>query len=73
MSTAKIDSAPTDIRIMLYSPANGGMWFIGRWHDDRYAKTPRPFFSFEGQQTSFCRAHQPTHWRPLPSEPEGME
>jgi len=69
-----IETAPRDgARVLVWSGAYRGTAFIARLDDDRYAKRPRPFWEFEGQDTTTARAHQPTHWMPLPAPPSPSE
>lgn len=63
MSAAPKDETP----ILVYHS-----WFgraIANWDDDRYSKKPRPYWRIRGKDISTSRAHQPTHWRPLPAPP----
>lgn len=67
-----IDSAPKDRRILLH--ADG--WedpVVGRFDNERNAKTPRPYWTntrehFMGKR--YTRDHQPTRWMPLPAAPK---
>lgn len=43
----------------------GGRAVIAHWDEDRYAKKPRPFWSADGEQITWSRARQPTHWMPI--------
>lgn len=66
-----IETAPTDAEVLLYCPRFGVV--RGRWSDERYAKTPRPYWKndrtnlFGIQET---RKNQPTHWMPFPEVPK---
>jgi hypothetical protein len=68
-----ISTAPKDgRRVLLYIPSLQKYVAIGEWNDDRYARTPRPFWEFE---TGSCprllwmRKNQPSHWSELPGPP----
>lgn len=67
------DDPPKDgTEILVWSPMFGGKYFLATWDDDKYAKTPRPYFKLSDQRlfgTTAARANQPTHWMPLPAAP----
>ncbi len=66
-----IETAPKDVDVLLFCPRFGVV--RGRWSDEKYAKTPRPYWKndrtnlFGIQET---RKNQPTHWMPLPEVPK---
>lgn len=65
-----MDSAPKDKDILLFCPNRGVV--RGRWEEDKYAKTPRPYWKNDRERsfgTRETRADQPTHWMPLPKAP----
>ena len=50
---------------------NGWRIDIAWWCFDKHAKKPRPYWVTNRwcHMTSYDRAAQPTHWRPLPAPP----
>jgi hypothetical protein len=69
-----ISTAPKDgTRVLLLLPDNSIS--VGFWHDDKYAKKPRPFWRYDAwdHMVSICRAFQPTRWLPLPKPPPQTE
>lgn len=65
-----IESAPKNMRIMLYRPARRLFEIgFGRWCADEYSKKPRPYWSGEGTQVMMDRHEPPTHWAPMPEPP----
>lgn len=66
-----IETAPRDgTKVLLYCPTRGVVG--GRWSDNRYAKTPRPYWSNDLERlygVQATRFDQPTHWLPLPDPP----
>lgn len=67
-----MDSAPKDEWIILYRPTLfKGHRGLGRWDDDRYAKTPKPYWEQSERWIGKleCRAHLPTHWMPMEPAP----
>ena len=70
-----IETAPKDgATVLVWSPMFGGRVFFGSWDENRYAKKPRPYWSFNDERvwgTNRVRQEQPTYWMPLPSAPEG--
>lgn len=72
-----ISEAPKDgTRVMLYRPTSHYQWtrvVAGEFKTDQYAKKPRPFWTHDREMLSGMaevRAHQPTHWMPLPEPPK---
>ena len=70
-----MDSAPKDgTPVLLSIPAHDAA-HIGRWNDDAYAKTPRPFWEWDSYSKTILRSHQPIAWRflPIPTLAAGRE
>lgn len=69
-----IETAPKHAkRLLLYFPIYKGFAVFGRWDDDKYAKTPRPYWTHDmvrGYGVHETRKHQPTHWMPEPEPPK---
>lgn len=69
-----IETAPKDGKYVLVWPGRctGIACDIARWEDDKYAKSPRPFWARIGFSTKTGdRVNSPTHWQPLPPPPHG--
>jgi hypothetical protein len=66
-----IDTAPKDGWIIACG-GNSGDPALWKWNTHWLAKKPKPYweccFIFMGVQ--WMRAHQPTHWMPLPAPPK---
>jgi len=76
MEWQPIETAKRDRRIpsLAYVPdeGDGSAWSrqIAEWDDDYYGLPTRPFWRYLREQSeAYCRAHQPTHWMPLPDPP----
>jgi hypothetical protein len=69
-----IETAPKDGTYVLVYPATwGGMsCSVAQWAEDKYAKTPRPFWTRLDDlgKVTISRQKPPTHWQPLPQPPE---
>ena len=66
-----ISTAPKDADLLLWFPNHRGA-VRGKWNTDQYAKKPRPYWTSDSEflwGKSMARAHQPTHWMPLPAPP----
>lgn len=67
-----IETAPDDRRFLaFFGPVYPG-WQICQWHDDRFAKKPRPYFAPDTERiygVSWARNNQPKLWLPLPPDP----
>jgi hypothetical protein len=66
-----IETAPKDKYILLYCSRFGII--RGKWSDEQYAKTPRPYWRHDKTDLygiRDTRDDQPTHWMPLPNPPE---
>src|SRR5260370_31750468 len=66
-----IETARKDQRLILWAQ---GRVTLGRWDDDRYAHTPRPYWRLIDEHIYgkvHGRAYPPTHWMPLPPPPAG--
>ena len=64
-----IDTAPKDGMIQLN---RDGVYDVGHWDDDRYAKKPRPLWRGDLKHYRgplWMRKNPPTHWMPLPAPP----
>lgn len=64
-----IETAPKDQRILLF---RSGHVVCGRWNDDRYARTPRPYWTHDNERTFGvvdARKSPPQFWMPLPPPP----
>lgn len=69
-----IETAPKDRCILLWNSRLGAI--RGDWRTDKYSKKPRPYWSHDLERVFgvlHARAHQPTHWMPLPAAPETPE
>lgn len=68
-----IETAPkTGEEIQVAMPTNYGWRIdIARWCLDKFSKKPRPYWvtNHWSDRTSYDRAQQPTHWRPMPAPP----
>jgi hypothetical protein len=68
-----ISTAPRDgTEILVWSAMNAGKCFLAVWDDNRFARKPRPYWSFCKERlygTWTVRKNQPTHWMPLPEPP----
>lgn len=71
-----IESAPKEHKPGELQPPLIGLWIpaignaYGRYADERYAKKPRPYWSYHTVMgVGYQRANQPTHWQPLPPPP----
>lgn len=65
-----METAPKDIDVLLACPLRGVI--RGRWNEDRYAKTPRPYWTNDREHlfgVRETRTDQPMHWQPLPPPP----
>lgn len=68
-----IETAPKDRTVMLWVP--DGVWSratFGEWDDEKYARKPKPYWNTELRRwrgVIWQRAHQPTHWAPIPEGP----
>jgi hypothetical protein len=74
MEWRTIETAPKDVEVLLYCPAQGCV--RGRWDDDKYNRKPRPYW--KNDRTALfginaTRADQPTHWIPLPDPPNAPD
>lgn len=61
-----IETAPKDEKCLIV--INDQVYF-GYWRDDKYAKTPRPYWGGEFETiwgTREARLNKPTQWMPLP-------
>ncbi len=69
-----IDTAPKDGTAVLVYPGtwSGRSASIAKWESNKYAKTPRPYWSRDDDlgRVTFSREHPPTHWMPLPLPPD---
>jgi hypothetical protein len=71
-----IETAPKDgTRIMLFVPEMAGYhkFVVGKWEANKYSQKPRPYWSTDAELLwgiSTIRARQPSHWRPLPPDPQ---
>ena len=67
-----IETAPKDgTEILVYCPRLG-VCGPAKWDVNKFAKTPRPFWSHWGERiwgVTWVRSDQPTHWMPLPGPP----
>ena len=68
------EAPPKDREILLF--LDGGPtfrhWSIGKWDDDKYAKSPRPYWRADAERVMgkvWMRNSQPTHWAELPAKP----
>ncbi len=65
-----IETAPKDGTAVLVYPGtwSGRSASIAKWESNKYAKTPRPYWSRDDDlgRVTFSREHPPTHWMPLP-------
>jgi hypothetical protein len=74
-----IATAPKGRRVLLYLPNENigvGNWYCqtGEYHDDYAALEPQPFWRIDSDERgTYSRAHQPTHWMPLPDPPTPRE
>ena len=70
-----IETAPKDRLVLLYRPTAlpWAMVTVGRWHDQRHHKKPKPFWEIWLKIGGIgeSRAWEPTHWMDLPSPPNG--
>lgn len=69
MKWQPIETAPKNERILLL---RNGVITCGHFNDDRYAKTPRPYWRHDLEAVygiRDARAMPPTHWAPLPPQP----
>ena len=71
-----IKTAPKDgTHLILFCPVRGVVC-PGRWDENRYARTPRPFWTHWGERTwgtMSVRNDQPTHWCPIPEPPKDQD
>lgn len=66
MNWQPIETAPKDRELLIWR----GRPCIARWDDQRYHKTPRPFWNDYGVfGVVWMRDNPPTHWMPLPEPP----
>lgn len=57
-----IETAPKDRAILLYYPTRK-KWLNGIWEDQRYHKTPNPYWrTFTAFGVTSDRANEPTYW-----------
>jgi hypothetical protein len=66
-----IKAAPKDgTEVLLF---NDWGVYVGKWDDDTYCRTPRPFWHYQGMndQVTVMRKHPPTHWAPINLPEEG--
>ena len=73
-----ITTAPKDRRVLLYWPETeheAARMACGEWCGDKYAKKPRPYWTWDGgiMRTTNSRHRQPMHWMPLPEIPNGVK
>jgi hypothetical protein len=64
------EHTPKDRDLLLAFPHRGVV--RGRWEEDKYAKTPRPYWTNDRERIYGIRAtrdDQPTHWMDLPEMP----
>lgn len=68
-----IETAPKNRRIRLWKPGNvpeNGCEKHGKWNIDEYARTPRPYWDYEGLRITDSREHPPTHWMDVADAPD---
>lgn len=69
MTWQPIDTAPKNGTNVLL--LRDGIADLGLWSEDRNHYQPRPFWRYRRSVSATSdRAHQPTHWCPLPEPPE---
>ena len=68
-----IETAPRDgTLVIVWPPTREGATSCARFHDDRFAKKPRPYWNRSDTVfTGSSRGNPPTHWRPVLSGPGG--
>ena len=77
MEWQPIETAPRDARVILYRPTglHVARVVVGCYRDERYSDRPRPYWTHDLERMEGklnARAHQPTHWMPLPAPPEAQ-
>lgn len=67
-----IDTAPKDGSAIIVWPSTWKrVTSCAQWYDDRYAKTPRPYWKrFDAVTVSNSRDNPPTHWMPVLDGPD---
>ena len=55
-----IETAPTDLELMLFCPARG--WRKGLWEGQSHCIRPKPYWKTWGSEVAMDRNDQPTHW-----------
>ena len=63
-----IESAPKNDKAILLT--DGKAVYRGNYYDDKYAKTPRPYWDVGLNRSTDNRSVNITHWMPLPQPPK---
>jgi hypothetical protein len=60
-----IETAPKNQTVVVWPPSFSGATSSAYWDDDKFAKSPRPYWVRIDASKTDSRLRPPTHWRPV--------